>query len=303
MIGTVQIVRVSSVSEQAADSPRRLNTARVVEVAAGVADTEGIDAVTLSRVARELDVRQPALYRHVGGISDLWKLLALRARSILVADLTNAAVGRSDDAAVRAVATAWRQFVKNHPGLYDATDRMPSAHDPELMASVENVVNVLALTLSGFSLGRKESVHAARSMRSALHGFSILEKDAGHVEMDSLDESFDRLVALLIAGVRAMAKAEAKADAKAECKAQAKADAKAAKAAAKAASKASYKLVPGSRPKGSKLAIKDELKVDFKSSPKPDPKPDPKPAATSDDTTVPKPAAKRPAKATLASAG
>ncbi len=258
LVGTVQRVKVSPVTEQSAEPHKRLNTARVVEVAAIVADAEGIDAVTLSRVARQLDVRQPALYRHVDGIGDLWKLLALRARSILVADLTNAAVGRSEDAAVRAVATAWRQFVKNHPGLYDATDRMPSAEDPELTASVENVVNVLALTLSGFSLGRKESVHAARSLRSALHGFSILEKDAGHIETDSLDESFDRLVNLLIAGVRAMAKAEAKADAKAEAKAEAK-------SSAKAAAKAATKLAPSPSPKAEpKVAPKADLKMDSK---------------------------------------
>jgi AcrR family transcriptional regulator len=182
----------------------RLSTSAIVKVAAQIADTEGVDAVTLSRVARELDVRQPALYRYVDGIHELRKVLALQARTMLAASLTEAAVGRSRGDAIAAVAGAWRTFVKTHPGLYTVTDRVATVGDVELEASVDSVVNVLALALSGFALGPTETVHAARSLRSALHGFAVLEKDAGHPSHVGLDESYDRLVNLLVAGVGAM---------------------------------------------------------------------------------------------------
>ena len=44
---------------------RTLDTDQVVSSAAALADTEGLDVVTLTRVAERLGVRQPALYRHV----------------------------------------------------------------------------------------------------------------------------------------------------------------------------------------------------------------------------------------------
>ena len=44
---------------------QRLNRACVVEMAAHIADAEGLDAVTLSRIAADAGVKQPALYRHV----------------------------------------------------------------------------------------------------------------------------------------------------------------------------------------------------------------------------------------------
>ncbi|MCP4852364.1 MAG: TetR family transcriptional regulator, partial [Actinomycetia bacterium] len=46
-------------------SRRTLDTDQVVDSAAALADSEGLDAVTLTRVALLLGVRQPALYRHI----------------------------------------------------------------------------------------------------------------------------------------------------------------------------------------------------------------------------------------------
>ena len=194
--------------EPASGQTRQLTPSQVIETAARIADDEGIDAVTLTRVAKELGVRQPALYRHVDGVAALWSALALRARDALVGRLTDAAVGRSRAEAITDVAHAWRQFVVDHPGLYSATDRIASAGDPELEASVDRVVRVIALAISGYHLSDESTMHAARSIRSALHGFCLLEKDGGHPPPYSLDDSFDRLVALLIAGVDGMVERE-----------------------------------------------------------------------------------------------
>ena len=48
-----------------------LDSQRVIDEAALLADSEGLDAVTLTKVAERLGVRQPALYRHVEGFDDL----------------------------------------------------------------------------------------------------------------------------------------------------------------------------------------------------------------------------------------
>jgi hypothetical protein len=74
---------------------------------------------------------------------------------------------------------------------------------------VGRVVSVLARALAGFQLDEEHTVHAARSLRSALHGFTVLEATSGHPLTVDLDESFERLVTLLCAGVRAMADEQA----------------------------------------------------------------------------------------------
>jgi len=184
---------------------RTLDTEQVVEAAATLADVNGLDAVTLTRVAEKLGVRQPALYRHVDSYDALIRALGLRGREILAARLSEAAVGLAGDDAVRAMGRAWRAMVRDHPGLYAATDRYPCAGDAELDEAVGRVVQVLGLALVAYGLADDDRVHAARSMRSAFHGFAHLESGDGHPHPVDLDESFDRLVDLLCAGIHQMA--------------------------------------------------------------------------------------------------
>ncbi|MCQ3815196.1 MAG: WHG domain-containing protein [Acidimicrobiia bacterium] len=181
---------------------RTLDSSQVIECAATLADAEGFEAVTLTRVADELGVRQPALYRHVDGYDALIKCLALRGRELLADALTETAVGVSGNAAVVAIGRAWRALVKKHPGLYAATDRYPCAGDLELEDAVERIVAIVARALASFDLDEDERMHVARGLRSAFHGFAHLESGNGHPHEHDLDDSFDHLLELLIAGIR-----------------------------------------------------------------------------------------------------
>lgn len=196
------MARKASDSSDADESRRETLTAeRVVAVAADMADRDGLDAVTLTRVAEELGVQQPALYRHVGGADDLVRRLGLLGRTILADRLTEAAIGRSGPDAIKAVGAAWREMARAHPGLYAATDRCPCVGDPELEQAALRVVNVLQQSLVSFDLDPDQRVHAARSLRSAFHGFAHLELGDGHPNPVDVDESFDHLVGLLTNGI------------------------------------------------------------------------------------------------------
>lgn len=179
-----------------------IDKALVVKTAAAIADAEGIDEVTLTRVAKELDISQPALYRHVDGYDDLIRSLGLEGRQVLVETLTAAAVGVAGDDAVRAMGRGWRQLVIDRPGVYAATDRYPCAGDEELEAAVDDVIDVLGLALAGFNLDSTDQVHVARTLRSAFHGFANLEAGDGHPRPHDLDDTFEHLLDLLIAGIR-----------------------------------------------------------------------------------------------------
>jgi len=195
-------------AQDAAPSTARqpLDRATVISTAADIADAQGLDRMTLTRVADELGVRQPALYRHIGGFDDLLRSLSLRGREILAQRLTDAAVGLSGDDSVAAVGHAWRATVRDHPGIYAATDRYPCAGDAELEAAVERVLAVLGHTLRGYDLSDEDRVHAARTMRSAFHGFSHLESGDGHPLPHDPEDTFEHLVQLLCAGIHRLSR-------------------------------------------------------------------------------------------------
>ena len=179
-----------------------LDTDQVVDEAARLADSEGLDAVTLTRVANELGVRQPALYRHVDGYDALIRSLGLRGRELLADRLSEAAQGVAGPDVVMSLGEAWRSVVRDAPGLYAATDRYPCAGDAELEEAVEQVVTIIARSLGGFDLSDAQRIHVARALRSAFHGFAHLESGDGHPHPHDLEESFTGLVDLLVAGIR-----------------------------------------------------------------------------------------------------
>ena len=178
-----------------------LDPERVVDAAAPIADAEGLDAVTLARVAGELGVRAPSLYNHVDGRGGLLRALALRGVRALTAALRDAAVGRAGADALAATARAYRAYAHAHPGLYAATVTAPAPDDPEHQAAAGETVEVVYAVLRAWDLDGDEAVHAARAFRSSVHGFVALEAAGGFGIPVDLDESFDRLVAILAEGL------------------------------------------------------------------------------------------------------
>jgi AcrR family transcriptional regulator len=84
--------------------PRRgLDRDRVVDAAVAIADADGLEAVTLARVAAALGVKPPSLYNHVDGRDALVRAIAVRALGELTDALRRAATGRAGADALTAV--------------------------------------------------------------------------------------------------------------------------------------------------------------------------------------------------------
>src|SRR4051812_18179638 len=120
-----------------------LDRARVVRAAAELADDDGLEAVTLARVAAVLGVRSPSLYNHVEGLDGLVRGIALLGLGDLAGVLREAAIGRAGPEALTAAAHAWRAYAQAHPGCYAATLRAPDPGDAELTAAAAAIVDVL----------------------------------------------------------------------------------------------------------------------------------------------------------------
>jgi AcrR family transcriptional regulator len=179
-----------------------LSPAAVVAAAADLADAHGLDAVTLAAVAGAVGVRTPSLYNHVGGLDDVRRGVALTALRELGDALRDAAVGRAGDDALVALAHAYRAYAHAHPGRYAAVQRAPAADDEALAAAGARAVDALLAVLRGYGVDGDEAIHAARAVRSALHGFVALEAGGGFGIAVDVDESFDRMVAALARGLR-----------------------------------------------------------------------------------------------------
>src|SRR5690349_22125323 len=178
-----------------------LDTEAVVAAAAQLADADGLEAVTLARLAAMLGVRSPSLYAHVGGLDDLRQRLATRGARDLAADLQKAVAGRSRRDALAAMADAYRAYARTHPGTYAALQRPPVSGDAEGAGAAADAVDVVLAVLRGYGLEGDEAIHATRIIRAALHGFVALETSGGFGIPLDLDDSFARLVDVLDRGL------------------------------------------------------------------------------------------------------
>lgn len=178
-----------------------LDTARVVDEAARIADAEGLDEVTLARVASALGVRAPSLYNHIDGRAGLLRLVALRSVDELGDALRDAAVGRAGADALRAIGRAYRAYALGYPGRYSATVRAPAPDDRELAAAGARAIGVLTAVLAVWGFTGDEALQRVRVVRAGLHGFVAIEAQGGFGLPLDLDESFELLLATLVAGL------------------------------------------------------------------------------------------------------
>src|SRR5215216_3170547 len=127
--------------------------------------------------------------------------MAVRGLRELARLLGRAAIGRSGDAALVALARAYRDFARAHPGLYAAAQRAPDRADPEWNALSAEVVGIVVAVLASYGLAGDDAIHAVRGLRSLMHGFVSLETGGGFGLPLNLDESYARLVHAFAAGL------------------------------------------------------------------------------------------------------
>jgi len=187
-----------------------LSRAVVTEVALGVVDAggpAGFDRLTLAAVAASAGVAVPSLYKHVSSLGDVRRLVGIASIAELTRVLAAATIGRSGADAMRSAADAVRAYARAHPGRYAATQvaaDLGDADDAELAERGAETIAVLAAALRGFDLPEESTVDAIRMVRSAVHGFVVLELGGGFGLPDDLDRSFRLLVDGVIAGIAAL---------------------------------------------------------------------------------------------------
>ncbi len=181
---------------------RWLNHDLVIARAAALADEAGaVEAVSLTALAKALDVRPPSLYNHIDSLDDLRRGMALLGLRQLTDALRLAAAGLAGWEALAAMAQAYRRFAHAHPGLYPLTIRAPEPDDEELSAKAQELLQVLLLVMASVGLQGDEALHAIRGFRAVLHGFVSLEAAEGYKMPLDRGESFRRLVKAYLEGI------------------------------------------------------------------------------------------------------
>lgn len=149
---------------------RGVSLDQVVSTAVGLADAEGLGAVTMSRLARELGFSTMALYRYVESKEELL-LLMLDAATTLPEGPVDAGVHWRE--ALGRWAESLREIYRVHPWALEA----PRGPVSVLMPSSVGVADRGLQALTGLRLDDEERVAVILSVSAYVSSFAGLERD------------------------------------------------------------------------------------------------------------------------------
>jgi AcrR family transcriptional regulator len=180
-----------------------LSGAEIVAAAATLADETGFAGVTMGLLAERLGIRPPSLYKHVSSLADLQRRVAILAMTEVGEQIRDAVQGKAGRDALAALMTALRTYATAHPGRYMAI-AAPQGQGPDdpLVLAGDRVIDSIAAVLRGYGIGEAEMTHAIRTIRSAMHGFAMLEASHGFQWDADPDESFDWMIGFIDRGLR-----------------------------------------------------------------------------------------------------
>lgn len=162
---------------------------QIATVARALLDAEGPPALTMRRIAGELGIKAPSLYKHVPDKTAL-EVLVVAAGFAELADALEAAAADWADAAgadgtgrLVAIAGAYRAFAVAHPHLYRLMNYQPLRRDL-LPTGLEARAAQPVAEAAGNDAAR------ARAMWAFAHGMVSLEIDGRFPPGADLDEAW-----------------------------------------------------------------------------------------------------------------
>lgn len=155
-----------------------LTPARLTQAAAEMADDIGFDNLTVLALARSFGVKDASLYSHIKNLRDLRQRVAVASLAELADRVADALAGRAGKDALVAFAGAYRDYAREHPGRYAAT-QFELDSDAVAESDAHRHSQMSRAVLRGYDLGEPAETDAVRMLGSIFHGFIALEAAGG----------------------------------------------------------------------------------------------------------------------------
>lgn len=180
----------------------RLTKDVVITAAAEIADKEGLDHVTLKALAEKLNIRTPSLYNHIDSLEDLLRDIAHKGMREMNAEMTQAAIGTSGDAAIKAVSVAYFRFLVAHPGVYETIQWAGWHGNAETGENFENYRSLLETLIISCNLKNPDTDAVLDLLTGFLHGYGTLQLGKALADQDEAVRGLITAVDTLLLGIR-----------------------------------------------------------------------------------------------------
>lgn len=170
-VKTMQLLWSGSSPPKRGPRPK-VTLAEIVVAAIGIADAEGLEAVSTRRVAEAVGISPMSFYTHVPGKAELLDLMLDAVADIGEKPVFDPAQWRDN---VALVARGYRQFYLNHPWVFELATHRPVL-GPNTMAAYDMALSAF----DGLGLDAVEMDLSLTALSNYVHG---AVRDAARAEM------------------------------------------------------------------------------------------------------------------------
>lgn len=174
----------------------------VIAAAINCLDQEGESALGVNRVSRELNIKPPAIYKHLEGNAGLQRAVALEVWRQYLTHCQQQTNGITDSQELfRMSARATRNFARSYPARYRVMMHYQMRPiDPEEAEVMKDALKFFQTSLHLQGLSHDALIDVMRIVNAAIYGF-IMREQADLMTIDrSTDESYEVMLdALLVA--------------------------------------------------------------------------------------------------------
>lgn len=170
-------------------TPARTSLEAIVAAGREVLEAEGLDGLTMKRVADVVGVRPPSLYKRVNGRGNLVRLVIEDVGRELAATIAGAAGSEDPARDLASLAHAFRAFAHANPRAYGyVLGPLPAAWQPDL--EVLAPANEAVLAVAGRLAGPDHALEGARMIVAWANGFVSMELAGAFRLGGDVDEAF-----------------------------------------------------------------------------------------------------------------
>ncbi|MBV6627836.1 MAG: TetR/AcrR family transcriptional regulator [Rivularia sp. (in: Bacteria)] len=175
----------------------------VIQAAINCLDKEGESALGVNRVARELGIKPPAIYKHLNGNAELRLAVVLTIWRQFLDYCQNKTQGIKEQRQLfKAGGMANRDFAKLYPARYKVMMQYQlHPADKDANAVIQEAMGWFQEGIQGYDLTENQLIDAMRMVNAAVYGFISVEQ-AGMMTFErSTDESYQVMLDALIIGI------------------------------------------------------------------------------------------------------
>jgi len=184
-------------------SPYPVQTDRktIVETASGLIEQGGVENLSLSKLASQLGIKAPSLYRHIASKEALLQAV-IELTYLRLFDAYDIALASADEEPVDQLiklSQAHREFAHANPNTYMLAYSTPDPEfpaDPDMLLERAITIQQIMMQISG----EENSLKALRGVLALIHGFISLELNGQFRRGGDLSETFGAIILAYLQG-------------------------------------------------------------------------------------------------------